>query len=786
MTTLQAYLGSQNLTNFRPGDEKRTMADPILEDFLEYLLVEIDYSAMGDFFLSYRTYLEPWHLLDFLVIKYQTGCLGVGHKLRQMRIRIFVVLRHWILNYYVDDFLLSRDLQQRMSSFLNSLAGIGADEVSTEDRIAKELRRCWAREQVMYEDFWDRKQFTNNTESSSISLILKFPAKVSPSRSSDLSFQARVIRSAESRPRRHRAILRGNINASKDCHLDSSRQVTVLNNTEALSQTELQWTNKGSDCFDSISEDHLPKGDPSPEDSSLIDVSQSRLYSASFLSKHTSYLPDSPTLKKSTSSTPEKAIPEAPPRTLKRKPGGDLRNAVRLVDLRRSIRCSDESIPQQSRGSDLSVSFDNFEPSLDHKRLSPVSTLEALQDQSVIGLFAKIFQYDDGESSDMDVSQAVSQTLDILEGRTGDSSLTEQGFDPMVCAEIQLLHKLPWYAVSVKKRKHEVVAVAEASNDTHANHCNANSPELSCAPILPSHLSSVSMKNQDLEHISPSEPDNLVTIVEALEMPQTQRLSEHRSPLMLQMSSPEMWLLRQNTAVLSQGLTTIEKGLLREIDWLELVSGSWIDSAPYTMDIVSWREAVMRNRTGVGLVIARFDCVVSWVATLILTSKDAHSRAKLICKFVDVALLCRAYNNFATTMQIFTSLHSQVIRRLHSTWKLVPRDSMKALRSLEGLCDQHDKWHTIRAMQERATINPESIVLPFLGCYLATFFTTINTDDSVIARMRYTAQITKTILEMINRITDDEPFDESLVSHLIWIEGYDLQTLAIRSKICEP
>ncbi|SCU84727.1 LANO_0C02212g1_1 [Lachancea nothofagi CBS 11611] len=88
----------------------------------------IDYPFLSDFFLSYRKFLVPAELLDLLECRLQWAfdeCLcgnAEREKIGQIAsVRTFVVLRHWILNYFAQDFLTDAPLRQRFVIAINAL-----------------------------------------------------------------------------------------------------------------------------------------------------------------------------------------------------------------------------------------------------------------------------------------------------------------------------------------------------------------------------------------------------------------------------------------------------------------------------------------------------------------------------------------------------------------------------------------------------------------------------------------------------------------------------------------
>lgn len=90
---------------------------------------EIDYQIVSDFFLTYRSFISQPSLLKLLFLKFQ-WCLDQlndnSHEHKQnigklSLVRTFVVIRHWLLNYFADDFIPSPELRMTFINYINSI-----------------------------------------------------------------------------------------------------------------------------------------------------------------------------------------------------------------------------------------------------------------------------------------------------------------------------------------------------------------------------------------------------------------------------------------------------------------------------------------------------------------------------------------------------------------------------------------------------------------------------------------------------------------------------------------
>ncbi|KAK4175893.1 putative guanine nucleotide exchange factor LTE1, partial [Triangularia setosa] len=119
----------------------------------------LDYELLSDFFLTYRSFLEPSDLLRMLFARLRWALGRSDEAGMVVRVRTFVALRHWILNYFTDDFVIDYNLRLIFCKLLNEFV----DEIS-QDTIAKkvplkiltELKKCWRR---VCAQFWDGPEF---------------------------------------------------------------------------------------------------------------------------------------------------------------------------------------------------------------------------------------------------------------------------------------------------------------------------------------------------------------------------------------------------------------------------------------------------------------------------------------------------------------------------------------------------------------------------------------------------------------------------------------------------
>ena len=152
----------------------------------------VDYELVSDFFLTYRSYLSSHDLLAYLLARFHWAINGFDDDRRVIRVRAFAAIRHWILNYFVYDFVVDRELRVR---FCDKVNGIGREvssrpaKVASDIKLVADLKKCWNGRCVMY---WDSKEFEGDGDAE-VDII---PGGITGSRDSQLSDPSQLIRGA--------------------------------------------------------------------------------------------------------------------------------------------------------------------------------------------------------------------------------------------------------------------------------------------------------------------------------------------------------------------------------------------------------------------------------------------------------------------------------------------------------------------------------------------------------------------------------------------------------------
>ncbi|KAJ4306730.1 Guanine nucleotide exchange factor lte1 [Collariella sp. IMI 366227] len=119
----------------------------------------VDYELLSDFFLTYRSFLEPSDLLRMLFARLRWALRRDDEVGQVVRVRTFVAMRHWILNYFMDDFLIDYDLRVTFCTLINENVDDLTQDLKARKvphKILGELKKCWRR---VCAQFWDGPEF---------------------------------------------------------------------------------------------------------------------------------------------------------------------------------------------------------------------------------------------------------------------------------------------------------------------------------------------------------------------------------------------------------------------------------------------------------------------------------------------------------------------------------------------------------------------------------------------------------------------------------------------------
>lgn len=179
------------------------------------------------------------------------------------------------------------------------------------------------------------------------------------------------------------------------------------------------------------------------------------------------------------------------------------------------------------------------------------------------------------------------------------------------------------------------------------------------------------------------------------------------------------FVLGSDSRSLAEHFTMIEKDLLQEIDWRELIELNWNHELT---PVNSWLEIIVNDtyystNKGVNLVISRFNLMVNWIISEILLTKREEDQINLISRFIHIAQNCFSLQNYSTLIQILLALNSEKVQKLKSTWvNLAPGDILM-LKNLDEVSSPLRNFMNIRLCINK--MKPSNGCIPFVGLYLS-------------------------------------------------------------------
>ncbi|QEL59942.1 hypothetical protein CJJ09_002029 [Candidozyma auris] len=184
-------------------------------------------------------------------------------------------------------------------------------------------------------------------------------------------------------------------------------------------------------------------------------------------------------------------------------------------------------------------------------------------------------------------------------------------------------------------------------------------------------------------------------------------------------SSHISFVLSYDSKSLAEHFTMIEKDMLQDIDWKELIELNWNKELT---PVNSWLEIIVNEsyytqNKGVNLVIARFNLMVNWIISEILLTTEESERIAIMSRFIHVAHHSQILQNFSTLMQIILALTSEKISKLRETWKKLPPGDLLTLKNLEELTSPFKNFINIRLCTNQ--VRPSLGCIPFVGLYLS-------------------------------------------------------------------
>ncbi|KAL6452134.1 LOW QUALITY PROTEIN: LTE1 Guanine nucleotide exchange factor LTE1 [Candida maltosa Xu316] len=237
-------------------------------------------------------------------------------------------------------------------------------------------------------------------------------------------------------------------------------------------------------------------------------------------------------------------------------------------------------------------------------------------------------------------------------------------------------------------------------------------------------------------------------------------------------SSHISFLLSYDSETLARHFTAIEKDIIENIDWLDILDGNY-NKQPEA--VVSWLEVI--GDKGINLVIQRFNMMVNFIISTILLTRKGSERLVLVRRLIRVGECALELQNFSLLMAIVVALNSERIAAVTEGYGNVDDEEMSIFRKLEKVCSPSNNFINLR----RAINNVDSKkgCIPFLGLSLSDL-TFNNERPSFIngreiinfAKFRTSVHIVKSLSQCIEWSNNYRfEIDDELLSKCLYISS---------------
>ncbi|AEY95810.1 FACR292Wp [Eremothecium gossypii FDAG1] len=236
------------------------------------------------------------------------------------------------------------------------------------------------------------------------------------------------------------------------------------------------------------------------------------------------------------------------------------------------------------------------------------------------------------------------------------------------------------------------------------------------------------------------------------------------------------FILMYDSCSIAKQMTLIEREVMNEIDWKDLLDLNMKKSLPR---VTSWLQLLLHNEelSGIDLAIARFNLTVDWIISELVMTTDIKLRRNAIQRLIHVAEHCRMYQNYNTVMEIVLALNSVVVQKFTSSWRLIEPADMLTWEHLKSIPSLDRNYHNVRNLLN--SIDPIKGCIPFLVVYLSDLALNSEKRDWIVPneivnynKFQTNVQIVKNFIQRVQwaRFYDIRA-DEDLLSKCVYISA---------------
>ncbi|PRP88917.1 hypothetical protein PROFUN_00385 [Planoprotostelium fungivorum] len=163
-------------------------------------------------------------------------------------------------------------------------------------------------------------------------------------------------------------------------------------------------------------------------------------------------------------------------------------------------------------------------------------------------------------------------------------------------------------------------------------------------------------------------------------------------------------LARTEPRVLAQQMTLLDTHYLRSVDTDELLDVSGIVQGEKKKTITRYQDYFNERR--------------NWISTEIIKGETPQERAEIIDYYIQVAVRLQELQNYNGLMMVLTSLYSDAVTWLSSSWREVPKKTLETFETLSKLMSPQYNYKSYHAALQDIADEP---VIPYIASFLNEF-----------------------------------------------------------------
>ncbi|GAN09040.1 hypothetical protein MAM1_0239c08562 [Mucor ambiguus] len=794
-----------------------------IEKLVEILTISLDYAFMTDFFLIYRVFMTPLQLCKLLILRFNWSLEKNEAKRCIVRIRTFVVMRHWLLNYFLRDFIPSKELRIVLTDFLNAMPYHPLIKQSPRDqRIIKGLKRVVRRLKKIYyaSNASTRVQVIGPPPPTYEQQVVKQMVKDQLTSSSTIRQKTLNMVNGVHLDARH-----SNNTAVKHAQAAAPNVVVIGNYPSASTHQQQQQhrsnsyieqrscRRRGSSVSSTITSNKFNNGSSLPnsmynlqdtvnnsasmewiniQQQQQLNSSKSQDFYISNFSDNSLESTISPGTSDEEGSDDEQDDVSAPsPKSYHSKELDEPAAAASEQQQQYAVSCSPPTalnssneltekleIVRQQQQQEEEQERQQAERFLTSYSTNPTEATAAILSNTVSDYTIRTRSFYSAQlaipstistpdiyhppaanaNSYFDTSHANHSHKNLISSTSYNSMAYPSVTDSEVVTPACAISGDP--ATLVPRSRFSNYNLQQQPNRMSKTFVNMDPKSKPLPPLVllqdekessMTSASSIASSNKHMrqhQHEGKTEAWRLSTTSNkqqqqpTLRAPKsrifeididTNRNNEFLSSLPPSIPMPMFTIYRSvvlsySTSLMAQQFCLIERAVLLDIDWEELVDCRWTKMSVTTLyqppsmedvdqDVANtmafdqhpqgiysrtkrMKQQHERNKDGVerGVekTINRFNAVCQWVSSEIVQTRQLDQRVKLIEKFIRLAKKCKLYCNFSTLIQILLGLQSSSVSRLEKTWPLVNKREIKTLQELSTFTSPTKNWKHIR------------------------------------------------------------------------------------------